>query len=200
MDINRLSDRVTPSMGYTISTNITKGKEENGRVEEVKNNVQCFRDLCKKYPNVAFVVISDDEGTISDSYASLGACDTSHFGYPGKVSFLIPQKMIEKMAVDPEYEKRAYSKINTLIYNYKSIATDLMDSNMDSVAVQIQELDEVDRNHLGFITLATEGNMNSYINAGKQKLAFHQGMLKKISYYNEIKYNEMLDQLFQKRN
>lgn len=197
MDINRLSDSMTPSREYMLSTKVTKGKLENGNVSEVKNNAQYFQNLCKRYPNAAFVVISDDIGTVSDFYASQGACDTSHFGYPGKVSFLIPQKVIEKMMNDPEYEKRVYSQIDNLIYNYKSITGNDMGANMNSVAVQIKDLDETDRNHLGFTTLACEGTMDYYINAGKQKFSFHQEMLKKFSYYNEIKYNEMIDRLFQ---
>lgn len=200
MDINRLSDRITLSMGDTASTVAAKQKSENKDVREMKSNAQCFRDLCKQYPDASFLVISDDIGTISDSYAALGACDTSQFGYPGKVSFLIPQKVIEKMARDPEYEKRACSQINSLIHNYNSIAADIMDSNMNSVAVQLKDLDETDRNHLGFTTVSSEGAMDYYINAGKKKYSFHQEVLKKFNYLNEIKYYEMIDQLLQKKN
>lgn len=197
MEINRLSDCITPPKEYMLNTKVAKGTIENENVKEVKNNAQCFQELCKRHPEAAFVVISDDIGTVSDYYAFQGTCDTSQFGYPGKVSFLIPQKVIEKMAKDPEYEKRVYSQIDTLIYNYKSIANDVMDANMNSVAVQIKDLDETDRNHLGFTTIASEGTMNYYINAGKQKFSFHQEMLNKFNNFNEIKYNEMIDRLFQ---
>lgn len=196
MDINRLSDGITPSMLYMSNTKVSNEKAENGNVKEAKNIAQYFQDVCKKYPGAAFVAISDAEGTISDFFTSHGACDTSQFGYPGKVSFMIPQKAIEKMMNDPDYEKRMYSHIDTLIYNYASITGDIGD-DMNYVAIQIKDLDDTDRYHLGFTTLASEGTMDYYINAGKQNFAFHQEMLKKFNYYNEIKYNEMLDQLFQ---
>ena len=101
------------------------------------------------------------------------------------------------MAEDSEYEKRVYSQIDTLIYNYGSITNGLTDETMTSVAVQLEDLDGVDKNHLGFKIRTSEGNMNYYINAGKQNFVLHQEMLKKINYLNEIKYNKMLDQLFQ---
>lgn len=199
MDINRLSNNITPSRGYMTNTKVTKEKVENENVKEVKSIAQYFQDLCKKYPDAAFVAISDEEGTISDFYTSYEACNTSQFGYPGKVSFLIPQKVMEKMMKDPEYEKRVYSQIDTLIYNYESITSDI-GNDMNYVAIQMKDLDETDRNHLPFTTLASQKTMDYYINAGKQKFAFHQEMLKKFSYLNVIKYNEMIDQLFQKKN
>lgn len=198
MDINRLSNSITPSKVYMTNTKVTKEKAENGNVKEFKNNAQYFQDLCKKYPDAAFIVTSDETGTISDFYASQGACDTSHFGYPGKLSFMIPQKAIEKMMNDSDYEKRMYSHIDVLIYNYESV-TSGSGSDMNYVAVEIKDLDDTDRYHLGFMVLGCQKTMDYYINAGKQDFAFHQGMLKKFNYFNEIKYNEMLDQLFQKK-
>lgn len=97
---------------------------------------------------------------------------------------------------DPDYEFRMFSHIDNLIYNYPSIASGIGD-DMNYVAIHIKDLDDTDRYHLGFMTLASEGTMDYYINAGKQNFAFHQEMLKKFNYYNQIKYNEMLDQLFQ---
>lgn len=197
MEINRLSDCITPSREYMLSTKVAKGTIENENVKEVKNNVQCFQELCKSYPDVSFIAISDDAGTINDFYASLGACDTSHFGYPGQVSVLIPDKVIEKMAVDPEYEKRVYSDIKSLIDNYQSQTSVAFRDNMDSAAVQYIDPDDLERNHLPYMVHGWQGPMNYYINAGKQKFSFHQEMLNKFNNFNEIKYNEMLDRLFE---
>ncbi len=197
MDINKIFNESIVYNQQQKNVKKTLDLTKSNEPEESTSKIQYFRDLCKKYTNVAFVVISDSEGTVCDSFASQGASDISQFGTPGKVSFLIPEKVVEKMAEDSEYEKRVYSQIDTLIYNYGSITNGLTDETMTSVAVQLEDLDGVDKNHLGFKIRTSEGNMNYYINAGKQNFVLHQEMLKKINYLNEIKYNKMLDQLFQ---
>lgn len=199
MNINGLSNHAISFMEVRKNTKVTKEESERTDTKETMNSTQCFQDLCKKYPNAAFIVISDKIGTINESYSQLGACDLSHFGYPGQLSFEIPEQILEKMTINPEYANKVYSQINSLINNYKSITIDTMDANMDSVFVQLEDIDEVDRYHLPFMTIASEGKMDACINSGKPNTNFLQEKLRKISYLNEMKYNEMLEQFFQHR-
>lgn len=201
MNIQGFSDYAVSLINVNGGQNakVTKEEAEYTDAKEIKNSRQCYQDLCKRYPNAAFIVISDKIGTINESYSQLGACDLSHFGYPGQLSFQIPEQVLDKMTDNPDYADRVYSQIQSMIYNYKSITSDTMDAGMNYVCVQMEDIDEVDRYHLPFKTIASRGKMNACINSGKINEDFLQEKLKKISYFSEMKYNEMLEQFFQRR-
>ena len=69
--------------------------------EQTLNEERDFRALCKKFPNVAFVVV-DEIGGLQSEYK--GICNTSVFGDFAQISIEIDKEVIENLDNDDDWD------------------------------------------------------------------------------------------------
>lgn len=83
----------------------------NGNIDEDKkmSDIEAFQDLCKKFPNVSFVVVDEIGGPLSE-YS--GICRTSTFGDLNQVSIKIEEEVIKNLEKDYENIARMIQSIS----------------------------------------------------------------------------------------
>ena len=193
--------RVEEGLSATYNTDLMSiKKDKNGKYDVLEEGNKVFskrgrfEKLCKIFPDVAFCVDDRYSEKEVDQREYTGICDTRQFGYPGKVSILIPDKVIEKMG-DPEYEERLVKQVDNIIYNYQSTTQGVLDGKMKYVAVQLRDMDESDGKHVMHSVFASEEKMKGYTGENDDP-SDHKKWMERKNYNWEKMKNKMLDELF----
>lgn len=142
----KINDYNTSVMGYknnqsfTIDSNENKEFSlENNVIEEKKESestdVMNFATLCKKFPNISFVVV-DSIDAIKQEYT--GVCNTDAFGNLDKISIMIDEDVIKKL--DNDYDNIELM-IKFISDYYEHIKVNAMSSGCEYTAVTLHYTD-----------------------------------------------------------
>lgn len=95
---------------------ITVKNKNNDTIEGDKkmSNIEAFKALCKKFPNVEFIVVDAETGAHLPEYS--GICRTPAFGNLNQVSIMIDRKVVENLENDYE---NIVSTIQTICERYE---------------------------------------------------------------------------------
>lgn len=120
-----------------------KTYQDVGKGSQVQSEMDAYKMLCEKYPDVSFVVT--DRTKEGNSYVSseyTGFCDTKQFGDLSKLSVEVDVSVLKKLSEDSNYAKELDQCIRRIEENYSSMSYDTLKSGMQSLFASIYYEDD----------------------------------------------------------
>lgn len=108
--------------------------------EEKRSDMSCFRELCREFPEVAFVVNSPDAENAGEEWLPerfQGISDTTNFSELNTVSIMLDIKLLEKAAEEPEFMEKLKMHLENVKNNYFSYCADCLSDGMTNMVIPV---------------------------------------------------------------